>query len=563
MPSSVVVLESQPGIQKDGTLYDRKSYVDGQWVRFYRGRPRMIGGYRMIDQGNTTLVRTLFNYDNPDKPNKVDTYIGRSNSVSYETFDLNGVGISEVDRTPSGLVVNIDNVWDFDIFIDTETTDGVATPYIVALVAPNASDSSNTTEGILYYGHTTGPNANDPLIPVVEAGTGNPIKASGGVVVAPPYIIVYGNDGVMRWSEAGKVSNWPSGVDVNTQSIASNKIIKMVLSRGSAAPLLLAWTLDTIYSVSYNPIVSEFVSFTPVLIDNSITVMSPNSIVGYANEYYWVGLKKLYFFNGLVRPLENTMNAEFFFNSVNLGARSKIFGKVINSNSGTAEMWWFFPLGGPQVTENNHAIILNLDIPGKRVWYDTPINRSAGYSSGIFPYPMLADNVPLDVPTRTGIVQVYPIWMHEYTNPANGGYDQIFDLPAVEVPIKVSSIDAFFQTHIYDFFESNPANNRAMRTRRLEPDFLMNPNLTNNMTLKVYNQYFPSDSIANGKVKITGPYTFNLNTDKIDVSLQGRLASFRFEINQVGGIFEMGKTLLDYNIGDGRTNAPGTSGVGG
>lgn len=556
MPSSVIVLESQPGIQRDGTIYDRKSYVAGQWVRFYRGRPRMIGGYRMIDQGNTTLIRTLFNYDNPDKPNTVDTYIGRSNSVSYENFDLNGIGISEVDRTPAGLVVNINNVWDFDVFIDTETNDGVPTPYIVALVAPNATDSSNTTEGILYYGHTTGPNANDPLVPVLDT-MGNPITASGGVVVASPYIIVYGNDGVIRWSEAGKVSDWPTGADINTQSIASNKIIKMVLSRGSTAPILLAWTLDSIYSVTYNPIVSEFVSFSPVLLDNTITVMSPNSIVGYANEYYWIGLKKFYFFNGLVRSLENTMDADFFFNNINLSARAKIFGKVINSNTGSAEIWWFFPLGAG-VTENNHAIIYNLD---KKIWYDTPINRSAGYSSGIFPYPMLADNAPLDVPTRTGVIQVYPIWMHEYTNPANGGYDQIFDLPAVEVPIRVSPINAFVQGHLYDFFESNPANNRAMRTRRLEPDILMGPN--NNMTLEIYNQYFPSDSIANGRVKITGPYTFNLNTDKIDVSLQGRLASFKFGINQVGGIFEMGKTLLDYNVGDARTNAPGTSGVGG
>lgn len=559
MPSSVVVLESQPGIQRDGTVYDRKSYIDGQWVRFYRGRPRMIGGYRMIDQGNTTLIRTLFNYDNPDKPNKVDTYIGRYNSVSYESFDLNGVGISEVDRTPGSHVGDVDDIWDFDIFIDDETDPGVPTPYIVALVAPNASDSSNTTDGYLYGGNTTGVDANAPLLPITDTD-GDPIRASGGVVVASPYIIVYGNDGVIRWNTPGEVSNWP--ITGSSQSIASNKIIKMVLSRGSTAPILLAWTLDSIYSVTYNPIVAEFTSFSPVLIDNTITVMSPNSIVGYANEYYWIGLKKFYFFNGLVRSLENTMNAEFFFNKVNLGARAKIFGKVINSNTGSAEIWWFFPLGGPEVTENNHAIIYNLD---KKIWYDTPINRSAGYSSGIFPYPMLADNVPLDVPTRTGIVQVYPIWMHEYTNPVSGGYDQVFDLPAVEAPIKVSPIRAFIRTHLYDFFESNPNNNRAMRTRTIEPDILMGAvkNFENNMTLKVFNQYFPSDSITNGRVKITGPYTFNLNTDKIDASLQGRLASFQFEINQVGGIFEMGKTLLDYNIGDVRTNAPGTSGVGG
>ena len=41
-------LVTKPGIQRDGTLTDSMNYRDGQWVRFQRGRPRKILGYKEI-----------------------------------------------------------------------------------------------------------------------------------------------------------------------------------------------------------------------------------------------------------------------------------------------------------------------------------------------------------------------------------------------------------------------------------------------------------------------------------------------------------------------------------
>src|SRR4051812_15457229 len=123
MASSVIVLDSEPGIQRDGTQLDTKSYIDGQWVRTYRGRPLKIGGYKLIDQGNGTIIRTLYNYDNPTRPNSVDTYIGRSDSVVYINFDLNGISpLGEIDRTPTNYndYYNINNLWDFDTFTESE-----------------------------------------------------------------------------------------------------------------------------------------------------------------------------------------------------------------------------------------------------------------------------------------------------------------------------------------------------------------------------------------------------------------------------------------------------------
>lgn len=50
MPSTTIVLKSLAGIKRDGTRYDGDFYIDGQWVRFQRGLPRKIGGYRSISK---------------------------------------------------------------------------------------------------------------------------------------------------------------------------------------------------------------------------------------------------------------------------------------------------------------------------------------------------------------------------------------------------------------------------------------------------------------------------------------------------------------------------------
>ncbi|HXB12834.1 MAG TPA: hypothetical protein VNZ45_12660, partial [Bacteroidia bacterium] len=252
MTNSVIVLESEPGIQRDGTPYDSKKYIDGQWVRFYRGRPRKIGGYKLIDQGTGTLIRTVYNYDNPnrpDSPKTIDTYLGRSDSVVYENFDLNGNGNGEVDRTPSVYYIydNINNLWTFETFI----TSAIPTdPLIVAHVAQNADDVSNSEQGPIFWGNTSG---NLPLEQVFdEIG---PVVASGGIVFAPPILIAYGNNGLIRWSKTGEIasddnSSWPAD---NNQIIANTKIIKMLLTRSSGQPQLLAWTLGSLLSLSYSP----------------------------------------------------------------------------------------------------------------------------------------------------------------------------------------------------------------------------------------------------------------------------------------------------------------------
>ena len=66
MTSKVFALDTQPGIQRDGTIFDKAFYVDGQWVRFQRGRPRKIGGFREISCDVSGISRGIITGENLD-----------------------------------------------------------------------------------------------------------------------------------------------------------------------------------------------------------------------------------------------------------------------------------------------------------------------------------------------------------------------------------------------------------------------------------------------------------------------------------------------------------------
>lgn len=511
-------LISKPGIQRDGTPYASQSYIDGQWCRFYMGRPRKIGGYILIDIGNNEIIRSLFAVP---KPNSIDAYLGRSSSLSYNNFDFNGIGSGEIDRTPVTYVPNINNVWDMDLFTTTVPT---LTSYLVTSAIPNGDDISNIINGNLYYG-----NINDslPLVQIFDTDS-NPVQVSGGIVFSSPVMVAYGNDGFMQWSNAGDITTWDP---INNIIIDNTKIIQIYRTRGGTAPQLLAWTLGSLLNLTYVPGDSSG-TFAVSTIQDNITVMSPNSIIQYNQQFFWVGIDQFYFFNGIVQRLDNSMSTDWFFQNINLQQRSKVWGMVIPRYK---ELWWFYPRGEGQI-ECNACIIYNTEL---NVWYDSFITRASGLSTSIFPLPLMADSIKQPVPSGRGFVNNYGLWMHEY------GIDQ--NIVGINY-----AIDSFVETHMMTIFDENPQNNRLIRTRRIEPDFAQ----IGDMSITVNNRMFPSDSLANGQIIQEGPITFNPDTQKIDLSSQGRLVSYVFRSNVVGGSYQAGQTLLDYEIGD---EKPGTN----
>lgn len=511
------ILAPQPGIQRDGTSFDSANYIDGQWCRFYNGKPKKIGGYKLIDTGTTDIIREITVVD---QQNSVDIYYGRRNSLIFTTYNLEGVGGSPVDRTPVDFVDSENNVWDFDIYssVDTDVVPPIQPTqarYIIAHAAQNGSDINNNIASKIYYGPVN-PSDPDTYLPLIPLNAD--VEVDGGIAVIGDYIFAYGSNGVVRWCSPNDITEW---LPTSAAAIASTKIIQGFSTRDTVTAGLF-WSLDSLERGTLD----SNGEFTFTTVQQDISIMSSRCIVKYDQLFFWIGTDKFYQYNGLVSTLPNSMSTNYFFDNININAREKVWGIVIPRWN---EVWWFYPKG--DATECTDVIIYNFK---EEVWYDSVLARSAGNAATTLPYPIMADSNSMEEttvapPPGQRPFQVYGLWMHEY------GYDRI-------MPHDTFAIPSYFETNIMTFFDQDPSNDRDLRVRRIEPDFVLRESPMSVIVRK--RKYAQSPVIE------SDPYNFDHTTEKIDMNDLGGLVSFKFISNTLGGYYEMGKVLLNYAPGD-------------
>ena len=89
MTKKVFAIDTGAGIQRDGTVFDMNFYTDGKWVRFQRGRPRKIAGYRAIVTDAHGYSRGIY-VNSVDGFNQV--FNGYNNGLEEVVIDNNGIG---------------------------------------------------------------------------------------------------------------------------------------------------------------------------------------------------------------------------------------------------------------------------------------------------------------------------------------------------------------------------------------------------------------------------------------------------------------------------------------
>jgi hypothetical protein len=84
-------------------------------------------------------------------------------------------------------------------------------------------------------------------------------------------------------------------------------------------------------------------------------------------------------------------------------------------------------------------------------------------------------------------------------------------------------------------------DNFWLHLERVEPDFIQSGEME---------MYVTGRAFAQGEDKTTGPYAFNPGIGKIDIREQRRELRLRFVSNVSGGDYQVGRLLLNANIGD-------------
>jgi hypothetical protein len=590
LTSKVITLNIQPGIQRDGTLFDSPKYVDGLWVRFQRGRPRKIGGYNGLFLNATGISRGII-MQSVDGINYV--YSGQSDGVyAWQTNNTNGVGSGPTAISMSGAFSsNANNLWQWDVVYDSG-----GTPQLTILGHPgqNLNDISSTVNspvmvGQLPYGNMTKlgiftastvlnstvtatvtpanllidigqsisgtgipagttitnvqQTANQTTLTLSQAATSsstqtltydNNISVSGGVCVLYPYTFVYGNNGLIQNNSAGNLQNWV-GADANSNNVSGTKVIKgMPLRGGTTSPAGLFWSTDQLTRVTYAPqtVGTSTVYWRYDIISTQTSIMSSQCVIEYDGIFYWTGVDRFLMYNGVVQEIPNDCNMNFFFDNLNYAQRQKVWATKVPR---WGEIWWFYPAGDS--TECNNAIIYNVR---EKVWYDAGFavgaNRSAGIFSEVFRFPIWADNVQ-------NTEGKYTLWQHE------NGVDQVY-------LTNVDAVQSHFETNSLGWVGGGPGNpqlqgdNVWIRLERVEPDFVQ----SGDMNLYIKGKGYAEDQDVTSQLS---PYVFSPDTLKIDMKEQYREMRIRFESNTYNGNYEMGRILLSADIGDVRgTGSP-------
>jgi hypothetical protein len=507
-----------------------------------------------------------------------------------------------VSSVSSGFAPNTNNLWQFDALYDTQGGNNL----LLAHPGQNLAKIDSTVNTPVLYGDITG----TTVQPLKDTGgiapSGDTISVSGGVVSLHPYVVVYGNNGLLKNCSAGDPTDWNSA-DANEVNVATGKIVQGLPVRGgSNAPSGLFWSLDSLVRMSYiggQGTPAQFWRYD--IISSQTSIMSSQSCIEYDGIYYWVGVDRFLLYNGVVKEIPNNMNQNFFFDNLNYSQSQKVW---VTKVPRFGEVWWYYPSGDS--TECNDAIIYNTR---ENIWYDAGTavgaRRSAGYFSQVFHYPISAgvtenlvgainqvsiDNpgsgytngtfrsvaltggtgsgATADIVVAGGLVTSVVIQNQGENFTINdtltaslaGGSN--FSLLVVLVGPEVSlwqheigtdavqgtravAIESYFETNDLGWVSGGPAQpspigeNKWIHLDRLEPDFVQSGDM---------DLYITGRPFAQSEDKTTGPYTFAPNTNKIDLREQRRELRLKFVSNVAGGDYQVGKILLDADFGDTR-----------
>ncbi len=588
MAEQIVQIRSLPGIKRDGTKFEGDQYVDGQWVRFQRGLPRKIGGYRSINKFLQDMPRALMEYTQD-----LLTYVHAGSGSKVERFYIDGTLNTSVitDRTPtSGFTATDSNMWQFATAYDT--TDG---NQLVAQVAPNLNCICNSDGGALFVGDLLGTTALTQVT-LVPAN----FSVTGGVVTLPPYTFAFGNDGYVAWSVPNNPSDF-TGAGAGNAYVTGQKIVKAMPLRGGPgnSPSGLFWSADSLVRGSY---IGGTAVFQFDTISTQSSILSANCVIEYDGIFYWIGTDRFLMFNGVVREIENNINFNFFFDNLNAAQRQKVFALKVPR---FGEIWWCFPFGDS--IEPNHAIVYNVR---ENTWYDTALpegGRGAGLFPAVFRRPLMSgvapqnfqateatvddggtgyvvgdilvfdggiNTIPVELTVETvaaGVITAVSISnAGEYTeippNPVavtgGSGSDASFNITFVRPykfwvhEIGTDAIDGLSINPIQSYFETADLSlpvtaqiNKSMQVLMLEPDFVQ----SGDMTVQVMGRANARAPEVNGipMTFVEDPQT--PQDQVVFLKTQRRELRFRFESNTLGGNYQMGLVLAHVQPGDGTT----------
>jgi hypothetical protein len=319
---------------------------------------------------------------------------------------------------------------------------------------------------------------------------------------------------LVRWSDQENPFDWVPAATNQSGEYRLN-IGSFIMCARSTRQEILVWSDAAIYSMQYlgPPYVWGF-----QLLQDNISIMSPNASVTVNNVTYWMGVDKFFSYTGRVETLPSTL-WQFVFDDINKDQAFQVFA---GSNEAYNEVWWFYC--SQNSNQVDKYVIYNYL---ERVWSYGTMNRTAWLDSGLRQFPMAA------YPTGNKVL------FHE------ANVDDVSGLTPVPIEAYIQSSD----------FDIGDGHNFGFVWRIL-PDITFNGSNANQpsvtMTLRPrQNSGTPYGAADRPQVQSAQNYT-SRNTYEVQefdgqvyTRLRARQMSFRLESTGLGVAWQLGSPRID------------------
>ena len=370
-------MQIQPGIFKDDSVYSQEGkFVDGDKVRFLKGRAEKIGGWVKLDSDAITsgVVRALLPFRGQIANNK--RYIGIGTHSHFYLYD-DGAG-SYIDITPgsnytagaqhttiSSGVYTYAGIWTLDTFGED-------------LIGVNKIGGKLYKLDLSAYQGDASTNA---------AVVANAPSSANGVIVNPQsrQVILFGahdgtSDSPMRvaFSDLGDIDTWTATLDNFAGAVelqGGNALLAAARTKGN----ILLFSDTTAFSMTFvgQPDVYAF----QTLAENA-GIVGPKACVEHNGVVYWMGNDGFYAYKGQVQNIPCTVE-QHVFDNLTKQQKLKCFAAL---NPKFNEVWWFYPTGSNDASDDiTNYVIYNY---AENTWSIGTLVRGAWAPEGIYDNPL-------------------------------------------------------------------------------------------------------------------------------------------------------------------------------
>lgn len=425
-----------------------------------------------------------------------------------------------------------------------------------------------------------GRHAPDKVLAITDSPVNDFIICLGSKPYSPVNFDTVFDPLLVRWSDQESPTEWvPETTNQSGEQRLSNG--SFLVTGVSTRQEIVVFTDTAVYSMQYlgPPFVWGF-----NLLDQDISIASPNAVISVNNSVYWMGTDKFFVYDGRVQTLPCSLR-QYVFSTLD---RSQISQVMCGHNEAFSEIWWYYPGTGSYI--NNLYVAYNY-LEG--VWHYGSLERSAYAQQTVRDYPQLAFSVQnsfLDTDINSSITSIsllngtsYPSsgvvtigsekisygsisgntlleCVRGYENTTAASHGQ-YEAVSLEIPNQImfheignddlslpvaKPISCFIETSDFDIGDGENFSFvwRIIPDMKFSGSTASSPSVS--LTLKPHN--FPGAAYGTGNTKTVQASVLlpiEQYTEQVFTRIRGRQLAFRVASSDLGVAWQMGAMRLD------------------